>query len=593
MKSLTRGKKAQAEKLLTQNKIIEAKVILERVCQIDRGDIASWINLVKINTQLGDPVATEKCCRAIISQRPDIHEAHFQLGQALLLKSEYEAASECFRHVLRFQPNNHLALFQLGKAVHKQTRFDDALTYYRRALALVPNFAEAYDSVGSVLQYQGDMEGAEQNYRMAVQVRPNFDKAHSDLVFAMNYNSRQSAAAIFHEHVRWGQTHQLPPITSPDYLGDFDPTRRLRIGYVSPDFCKHSVAFFFEPLIANHDRDKTEIYCYSDVAQPDEVTQRLQMAASHWRVILGMSDSRVAEQIRRDGIDILVDLTGHTANCRLLAFTARPAPIQVSYLGYPNTTGVPAIDYRLTDAWADPPGMTDEFHTETLIRLPQGFLCYLPAKYAPLVSRLPAITTPHVTFGSFNNLAKITPQVVDLWADVLQAIPASRLVIKNTSLHDAPTRDRYLQLFVDRGIDLGRLDLLPPIHANDEHLGVYGQIDVGLDTFPYNGTTTTCESLWMGVPVVTLAGSMHAGRVGVSLLSQIGLNDLIAKSAKDYVRIAVELVSDRHKLANLRARLRDRMGQSALCNGEAFARKIEGAYRDMWASHCTQMSIGK
>lgn len=259
MKSLTRGKKAQAEQLLAQNKIMEAKAILERVCQVDRGDIASWINLVKINTQLGDPVATEKCCRVIISQRPDIHEAHFQLGQALLLKSEYEAAAKCFRHVLRFQPNNHLALFQLGKAFHKQSRFDDALTYYRRALALVPSFAEAYDSVGSVLQYQGDMEGAAQNYRMAVQARPNFDKAHSDLVLAMNYNPHHSAATVFQEHVRWGQMHKLPTIKPPNYANGFDPARRLRVGYVSPDFCKHSVAFFFEPLIANHDRDKTEI----------------------------------------------------------------------------------------------------------------------------------------------------------------------------------------------------------------------------------------------------------------------------------------------------------------------------------------------
>lgn len=593
MKSLTRGKKAQAEQLLAQNKIMEAKAILERVCQVDRGDIASWINLVKINTQLGDPVATEKCCRAIISQRPDIHEAHFQLGQALLLKNEYEAASECFRHVLRFQPNNHLALFQLGKAFHKQTRFVDALTYYRRALALVPNFAEAYDSVGSILQYQGDMEGAAQNYRMAVEARPNFDKAHSDLVFAMNYNPRHSAAAIFHEHVRWGQMHTLPTITSPVYSSDFDPARRLRVGYVSPDFCKHSVAFFFEPLVANHDRDKTEIYCYSDVARPDEVTQRLQMAASHWRVILGLSHSQVAEQIRRDGIDILVDLTGHTANSRLLAFSARPAPIQVSYLGYPNTTGVPAIDYRLTDAWADPPGIADAFHTEKLIRLPQGFLCYLPSRHAPPVSQLPAMTNPTITFGSFNNLSKITPDVIDLWVELLRAIPTSRLVIKNSSLGDAPTRDHYLQLFAKQDIDPGRLDLLPPIHANDEHLGVYGQIDIGLDTFPYNGTTTTCEALWMGVPVITLAGSMHAGRVGVSLLSQIGLDDLIAESVQDYVRIAVELASDRHKLANLRAELRDRMGQSALCNGAAFARKIEDAYRDMWASHCAQMPIGK
>jgi predicted O-linked N-acetylglucosamine transferase (SPINDLY family) len=593
MNSLTRGKKAKAGKLLIQRKFAEAKVLLERVCQIDRGDIESWINLVKINTQLGDPIATEKCCKAIISLRPDIYEAHFQLGQAHLFKGEYGAAAACFRHVLRHQPNNHLAIFQLGKTFQKKAQFLDALAYYRRALEIIPNFTEAYDSIGGVLQYQGDIEGAEQNYRMAVQSSPNFDKAHSDLVFAMNYNPRHSAAAIFHEHVRWGQMHILPPVTLPDFSDDLDPARRLRVGYISPDFRKHSVAFFFEPLIANHDLDKTEIYCYSDVAQPDEVTQRLQMAASHWRMILGMSHRQVAEQIRQDGIDILVDLTGHTANSRLLVFSARPAPIQVTYLGYPNTTGVPAVDYRLTDAWADPLGITDEFHTETLIRLPQGFLCYLPASYAPPVSRLPAATNAYITFGSFNNLAKITPEVVDLWVSILHAVPTSRLVIKNGSLSDTPTRNHYLQLFVKQGIDPARLDLLSHIYANDEHLGTYGQIDIGLDTFPYNGTTTTCEALWMGVPVITLANSMHAGRVGVSLLSQIGYDNLIAETTKDYLQIAVELASDCDKLANLRAGLRDRMGQSFLCDGEAFARKVEQTYQGMWASYCAQTSIKK
>lgn len=593
MKSLTRGKKAQAVKLLNENQVLEAKALFERVCQHDRKDVESWIYLVKINAQLGDSGAVAQCCRAIIGLRPDLHEAHFHLGTSLLLEGKYEEAAESFRKALRLQPNNPSILFQMGKAMHLQTQFDDALTYYRRALALAPAFAEVYDSVGSILKYRGDLDGAIDSYRRALHAKPDFDKAHSDLVFAMNYSPRYDAQAILHEHVRWGQAHRLPPVISPAYAGDFAPDRRLRVGYVSPDFCKHSVAFFFEPLLAHHDRDQVEVTCYSDVAKPDEVTQRLQQKAARWRKILGMSDSQVAGQIRQDGIDILVDLTGHTANCRLLAFTARPAPIQVSYLGYPNTTGVPAIDYRLTDEWADPFGVTDAFHTEKLVRLPQGFLCYQPAGYAPPVAPLPALEKGHVTFGSFNNLAKITPQVVELWAAVLKAVPTSRLVVKNISLRDAPTRDRYLRMFTGQGIDPARLDLLPPVFSNEGHLELYGQVDIGLDSFPYNGTTTTCEAAWMGVPTITLAGSTHAGRVGVSLLSQLGLNELIAEAPQDYVRIAVEFASDLERLAALRAGLRERMAGSTLCDGSAFARQIESAYRDMWKAYCAKRPNGK
>jgi len=579
--SLTRGKKKQAIQLLANNQLEEARALFEKVCQSDRRDIEAWIYLVKINAQLGNAKAVEDCCRTIIKIRPDLYDAHFHLGTALLLQGQYEESLESFRSALRLQPNNPSTLFQLGKAFHLLTRFDEALTHYRQAIALAPNFAEVYDSIGSILKYRGNIEGAIETYQKALQVKPDFEKAHSDLVFALNYSPRYSAATIYQQHVRWGQTHRLPPGVSPGPANNSDPDRPLRVGYVSPDFCKHSVAFFVEPLLSNHDHTHVETFCYSDTTKPDEVTQRIQAIASHWRVTRGMDDRELAEQVRLDGIDILVDLTGHTANSRLLAFTAKPAPIQVSYLGYPNTTGVPAIDYRLTDAWADPPGVTDDYHTETLIRLPDGFLCYLPAAYAPSVTSLPAARCGHITFGSFNNLAKITPEVVSLWSSVLQATPGSRLIIKNISLGDSATREHYVQLFEKYGIDPVRLDLLAPIFNNAEHLELYGTIDIGLDTFPYNGTTTTCEAIWMGVPVITLAGTMHAGRVGVSLLSQVGLTELIAESPQDYIRLASELATDRERLSQIRDTLRERMRSSALCDGKRFARSVEAAYREM------------
>ncbi|HEB86925.1 MAG TPA: tetratricopeptide repeat protein [Gammaproteobacteria bacterium] len=591
MKSLTRGKKKQALQLLANNRILEARALFEKICQNDRRDIEAWIYLVKVNAQLGDAEAVGQCCRTIIGIRPDLHEAHFHLGTSLLIQGKREEALESFRKALRLQPNNPSTLFQLGKALHLLTRFDEALEYYEQALGLAPNLAEVYDSIGSILKYRGDLEGAIKNYRQALQIRPNFDKAHSDLVFALNYSPRYDADAIYREHVRWGQMHKLPPVASSSDSNP-DPTRRLRVGYVSPDLCKHSVAFFFEPLLTNHDPIGFETFCYSDVAKPDAVTQRLQEAASHWRATKGMDDGQLAERIRLDGIDILVDLTGHTANSRLMAFTAKPAPIQVSYLGYPNTTGIPAIDYRLTDAWADPPGITDDYHTETLIRLLNGFLCYQPGENAPPVTPSPARKCGHITFGSFNNLAKITPEVVSLWSSVLKTSPDSRLIVKNISLHDTATREHYLQLFKKHAIDPDRLDLLPPKFFSVEHLELYGKIDIGLDTFPYNGTTTTCEAFWMGVPVIALAGNIHAGRVGVSLLSQLGLTEFIAGSLQDYVRLATELAADRDRLSRIREALRERMAESALCNGEAFTHNVEDAYRDMWVKWCKKHQNG-
>ncbi|MEE8428712.1 MAG: tetratricopeptide repeat protein [Gammaproteobacteria bacterium] len=586
MNTRTRDKKQRASRLLAGNRLQEAKDLFEQVCRVDRQDAEAWIALAQINAQLGDPAAVEHCCRTILSIHPNSHDAHFHLGTALLLQGKREEAIESLQRTLQLQPGHAAATLQLGKALHLLTRFDEALAYYREALKLTPKLADAHDSIGSILKYRGDLDGAVESYRMALRINPHADKAHSDLVFVLNYSPRYDAATIYREHVRWGQAHALLPVVPSNFPNNPEPTRKLRIGYVSPDFCKHSVAFFFEPLLAHHDTDKFETFCYSSVAQPDATTQRLQTAATHWRTVTGADDKQLVRQIRQDTIDILVDLTGHTANSRLLAFTARPAPVQVSYLGYPNTTGVPSIDYRLTDAWADPPGLTDDYYIETLVRLPQGFLCYRPADDTPLIARPPGRERSYTTFGSFNNLAKITPEVVSLWASILRAVPDARLVIKNISLRDTATQERLYALFAVHKVAAKRLDLLAPVYHQAGHLELYNQIDIALDTFPYNGTTTTCEALWMGVPVITLAGQMHAGRVGVSLLSQVGAVDLIADSCQDYVRLAVALASDPERLAKLHATLRERMEQSSLCDGKAFANNVEQAYRGMWSKWC-------
>ena len=432
------------------------------------------------------------------------------------------------------------------------------------------------------------MPGAEEMRELRWHDRqPDFAAAHSNLVFSMNYDAAATQQTIFAESRAWHESHAAAlGRRAPGHANARDPERRLRVGYVSPDFREHSVAYFLEPLIAAHDRAAFEVFCYAQVARPDQRTERFRGLADTWRSTVGMTDADLATAVREDRIDILVDLAGHTGGNRLLAFDRRPAPVQLSWLGYPNTTGTEAIDARLTDAIADPPGPSDALHSETLVRLPNGFLCYAPTADAPAIGAPPARSTGHVTFGSFNALAKITPAVVAAWARILLGVPGSRLVIKSGPLADAATRARYLEMLAAAGVDAGRVDLRAWIDARSGHLGAYANIDIGLDPFPYNGTTTTCEALWMGVPVVTLAGDRHAGRVGASLLTRIGLAELVADTTDGYVETAVHFAGDLDGLPARRLALRDRMMSSPLCDAAGFARDVEAAYRAMWRRWC-------
>jgi predicted O-linked N-acetylglucosamine transferase (SPINDLY family) len=360
----------------------------------------------------------------------------------------------------------------------------------------------------------------------------------------------------------------------------------LRIGYVSPDFWRHSCAHYVLPLFAGHDHNRYQIICYSDVRQPDSFTRRLQACADLWHDTYGLKDEALVELIRRDEVDILVDLNGHFAGTRLLAFARKPAPVQVTWLGYPNTTGLTTIDYRLVDPVTDPPGEADAYHSEALVRLSTGFLCYTPVPEAPEPAPAPCLEKGYVTFGSFNNMAKVTPEVIALWAAILQRVPTARLVLKSRQLDDAGTRRRFAALLHAHGIAEERFDLLPWSLRPDDHMGAYHGLDIALDPFPYNGTTTTCEALWMGVPVLSLMGDRHAGRVGASLLTTLGLSDWIATDPADYVDRAARLAADPAGLAELHRTLRARLVDSPLFNAAAFARMVEAAYRAMWQRWC-------
>jgi protein O-GlcNAc transferase len=409
-------------------------------------------------------------------------------------------------------------------------------------------------------------------------------RIHSNLLLVLHYAPGIDPKEIYREHVRWNEMHtrHLPPAAAHTHVPD--PERRLRIGYVSPDFREHAIARTFYPLLAGHDHGVCEVCCYASLpGPPDATTARMQAHADVWRDIASLTDDQAAAMIRGDGIDILVDLAGHTAGQRLGVFARRPAPVQVTYLGYPDTTGLEAIDHRLTDAWADPPGQTEALHSEQLVRLP-GCGWVFDAADVPLPEDHGR--DGEVVFGSFNILAKVTEPMLDLWGAILAAVPGSRLLAKARGLASAATRQRLVERFGAAGIEAERFELVGAVPAYRDHLALMARADIALDPFPYHGTTTTLETLWMGTPVITLAGATHVSRVGVSLLTAVGLADLVAPTPQAYVAAAVRLADDRDRLAGIRRSLRQRMREGGVLDGPTFARKVEAAYRRMWRHWC-------
>ena len=521
-----------------------------------------------------------------IAIRPDWAEAHTYLGSAQFSLDQLDDAVASFRRALALKPESAEAHNALGLALQTQGNFDDAIASHRQAIGVEPDMAEAHNNLGNALKELARVNEAIDSYRKALAIKPDFGVAHSNLLFAMHCET-VDPDDLLEEHRRSEKCHAKPQSDLTDgHPVDVDPDRRLRVGFVSGDFRHHSVSYFLEKPFASFDRQHLEFYCYSNFSSEDAMTARLRSSVNQWRTIAGWPDERVIEVIRADRIDILVDLSGHTRGHRLPVFAAKPAPVQVTWLGYPDTTGLSAIDYRLSDAIADPSGDADVYCVERLIRLPNGFLCYRPPDDAPEVGPLPMTDRGHVTFASFNNLAKVTPQVVESWARILQSVPNSRLLFKNKSLAASSARERYAGLFAEHGIAPERIDFRAQLASTQDHLALYGEADLALDTFPYNGTTTTCEALWMGVPTITWRGDRHSARVGASLLSRLGLDDLVADDVEGYEQTAIALAQDPERLTALRTGLRDRMRASQVCDGAAFARDLEQALRNMWHAWC-------
>jgi protein O-GlcNAc transferase len=518
---------------------------------------------------------------------PKYADAHYNMGNAFEEKALYDNALTFYREALHYNPDRPEIYNSIGNAFMGKGLIGEALSYYEKSIQLDPGFPDAYNNLGRALQEQGKMEEAEKYYSYVLRIAPDSAACFSNLLLMMNYDSRRDPQSVFSEHLFFAKKFAEPLYPKAlRYANDISERRRIKIGYVSPDLRRHSVRYFIEPVLNAHNHSEFEVFCYSDVFAPDNATLRLQCYADQWRNIAGMKDEKVDELIRADRIDILIDLAGHTGRNRMLLFARKPAPVQASWLGYPNTTGLATVDYRFVDRYTDPPGMTDRFCTEELKRMPQCFLCYLPNSESPVIGSLPAIASGHITFGSFNNFAKVTSEVTGLWIEILKRVPGARLVLKAKGLSDPNICHHVGELFAREGISGDRLSLLAWEPSTKRHLNTYNQIDIGLDTYPYNGTTTTCEALWMGVPVITLSGNTHASRVGTSILSNVGLPNLIARTPNEYIQIAVALANNRQELQRMRESLREKTAASPLTDAKRFTASLENCYLNMWQKWC-------
>jgi protein O-GlcNAc transferase len=608
--------------LQEQGRLDEAIACYRRAIELQPGFVQALFNLGTALRGIGDLDGSIACYQQALALRPTYSEALCNLGNALKDQGKLEEAIAYYQRAIQIAPNyaeayNNLAgvLQQQGKlneavawyqgalllspnlaeahsnlgtVFREQGRPDDAVAAHQRAIELRPDYAEAWNHLGTALKDKGDLDGAVECYRRAMALRPDFLSVHSNLLFAMQFSERFDAAAICEEHRRFDELHAKPlaKLIQP-HANDRSSDRRLRVGYVSPDFCDHCQAFFTMPLLGAHDHGQFEIFCYADVVRPDAMTERITARADVWRSITGLSPDQAAHLVRDDRIDVLVDLTMHMNRHHLTLFGRKPAPVQVCWLAYPGTTGVSAIDYRLTDPHLDPPEIFDRFYAEKSIRLPDTFWCYDPLTSEPAVNGLPALNNGYVTFGSLNNFCKVNDTTLKLWAGVLKAVDRSRLVLL---ADEGSHRQRTLDVFEQHGIERERVTFFAR-HPRQQYLALYHGIDLGLDTLPYNGHTTSLDAYWMGVPVVTLVGQTVVGRAGLSQLTNLGLRDLVTETPEQYVTVASELARDLERLSRLRQTLRSTMESSPLMDAPRFARGMEQAYRTMWQRWCNRSGI--
>jgi predicted O-linked N-acetylglucosamine transferase (SPINDLY family) len=571
-----------AKLLLDAGRPAEAAAAMKVAIAAKPADLANcYSNLAVIYDRLQNWDAATDASRAAIALQPNHVLAHLNLGHALLHLGQLDSAAISLKSALQLSPSLAAAHAELGLVYLLRQQPQQAIEELTAAVRLYPQDATAHSNLGLSYMQLADQESAIAAFRRASEIAPTDPELHSQLIAILNYVHGAEPPTVLEESRRWNARHAA--VTIRPHENQRDPGRPLRIGYISPDFRNHSVGTFIEPVLVNHDRRQFTIACYAQVSRPDADTERMKASVDLWRDIVGRSDDDVAEQIRADGIDILIDLSGHTIDNRLPVLARKPAPVQATWIGYHNTTGMTAVDYRITDRFADPPGSTETLGTETLWRLPDAFFVYSPPTIAPPLTPLPMLANGYVTFGSFNSFVKIRPMIVDLWAQLLQNLPNARFLMAGVI---PAAVDRARELFEQRGITADRIDIVRWKNFR-EALEIHAQADISLDSFPWNGHTTTCHSLWMGVPVVSLAGPTAISRAGASVLGNLALaEDWLANTPADYVRLAQRWAENPDGLARLRGNLRQRMADSPVCDIPKFMQGIESAYRSMWRKWC-------
>ena len=570
-----------------QAELPAAAACYERALELEPSLSQAVARVASVRARLSALVALVPPARCPESDM-DPAELFAALGATLRSGGAADHAVAWYRAALKCNPRSAYLHTAVG-AIHADAgRFEEAIVDFRRALEIDEKFHPARGYLDAALEETGRHDELEAVHRDAVALRPDDPNAHSVLLFNMQFRPNVSASDILAEARVWNARHARPLAAQAlPHPNDRSPERRLRIGYVSPDFKDHAMSRFTIPLLQNHDHRQFQIFCYSSANERSRETALIRRSADVWREVAALDDAALSEVIRRDQIDILVDLTMHLIGCRLLAFARRPAPVQICWLAYPGTTGLETMDYRLSDPFLDPAdesALDRSAYSEETIRLPDSFWCYDPLTDVPKVSPLPALTEGRITFGSLNHFRKVNDGVLRLWARVLNAVPESRLVLVAP---EGSARDRLRSFFEEAGVKHERIEFVGRSGRLD-YLSRYREIDICLDTFPYNGQTTSLDALWMGVPTVTLVGETVVGRAGVCQAMNLGLPELIATTHDEYVQAARSLATDLAHLSELRQTLRARLEQSPLMDGARFARNLESVYRDVWRRFCAK-----
>ncbi|HEY8034957.1 MAG TPA: tetratricopeptide repeat protein [Methylobacter sp.] len=573
--------------------------------------VDAHINIGMTLRDLGRLDSASEHLHKAICTKPDSAEAYSNLGGVFRLRGKPDAAIECYRRTLAIMPNHLNAHINIGMALRDIDRLDSAIEHLRKAVYIKPESAQAHNNLGILLMEQGELDASVKCYQKAISIKPDYAEAYNVLGSAlMEQGQQQQAIAAYEKGLAFDPCyfplhHSLifsasrmcsddakvfelsrqfgkqaeEGLSRLSHSNNTISDRRLKIGYISGDFRQHSVAYFIRPILANHDKQNVEIFCYYNHYRIDRITRQLMGYANHWRSIFGVSDEDAAELIRQDAIDILVDLSGHTSHNRLLLFAQKPAPVQVTWIGYPSTTGLSAMDYRLTSIHRDPIGWNEQYHTESLVRLSTP-VCFEPEEALPEINALPALKNDYLTFASFHVPNKITAITISLWAKVLYALPTAKLVLAPDT-----AKDQIIRQFQVLGISADRLSFFchQPL---PQYLALHNEIDIMLDTFPYNGSTVSRHSLWMGIPILTLAGRKAVSRVGLALMAQLGLETFAAESEEVFVENARRWANDLDGLAQVRNTLREKMQNAPFSKPALVVNELEAAYRQMWRAWC-------